>query len=206
MKKNIALLTAMLLLTGCTWKFSAPVSIDNSSVTTTAPQTEKTTTSCTTASESETSAEPLGTEPIFTAETTPTEESDGAEKPEGLPVRVQFLEDAQITGEFDEFNPIDDESAVKVVFTTEKTVTDFKVLSISMQDNDDSGSFTFSAEELYSMPELTPDRPLEAGMQFIGTVPNNGIAFIDPNGEVKYFAVDMSGRDGSLFLCEIRVV
>ncbi|MFR0870194.1 MAG: hypothetical protein ACLSG5_01795 [Oscillospiraceae bacterium] len=61
-------------------------------------------------------------------------------------------------GEHDTFSQTDgtevSESAVKVVFSAESTVSDFRLLSIAMQDIDENGIFTFSAEELYSQPEL----------------------------------------------------
>lgn len=113
-------------------------------------------------------------------------------------------------GEHDTFIQTDrtevSESAVKVVFSAESTVSDFRLLSIAMQDIDENGIFTFSAEELYSQPELTPERPLEAGLVFLGDIPNNGISFTDADGNVKYFSVDMSGMDGSLVLWEITVI
>ena len=140
----------------------------------------------------------------------PTVELPGTGTAESLPVKAQYLEDVPELGEHDTFSQTDgtevSESAVKVVFSAESTVSDFRLLSIAMQDIDENGIFTFSAEELYSQPELTPERPLEAGLVFLGDIPNNGISFTDDDGNVKYCAVDMSGMDGSLILWEITVI
>ena len=140
----------------------------------------------------------------------PTGELPGTGTAESLPVKAQYLEDVPELGEHDTFSQTDgtevSESAVKVVFSAESTVSDFRLLSIAMQDIDENGIFTFSAEELYSQPELTPERPLEAGLVFLGDIPNNGISFTDADGNVKYCAVDMSGMDGSLVLWEITVI
>jgi hypothetical protein len=140
----------------------------------------------------------------------PTGELPGTGTAESLPVKAQYLEDVPELGEHDTFSQTDgtevSESAVKVVFSAESTVSDFRLLSIAMQDIDENGIFTFSAEELYSQPELTPERPLEADLVFLGDIPNNGISFTDTDGNVKYFSVDMSGMDGSLILWEITVI
>lgn len=208
MKRKIAILAAVMLLTGCAGGKTLPES--SSQQTTTSAADDNSSQSQTEASAGDSTESPT-VEPEKTTEQSATSEyaatSESTEvTTQGLPVKVQFVEDYGAIGGHDEFNLNDDEMTVKVVFSTESTVTDFRVLSISMQDYDDSGNFTFASEELFTLAELTPERPLEAGLQFIGTIPNNGISFVDPDGNTKYYAVDMSGRDGSLFLWEITVV
>lgn len=143
------------------------------------------------------SEEPASTDPFV-----PTEETvEPVERPETT-VQVDYDTIDHEEGALDEFNVTDDESCVHVLFTASEPVTDFKVLYLTCEDIDDNGSITFSFEELYSQPELTPERPLAAGMVFLGEIPNNGISYVDPDGVTRRFAVDMSGRDGSLFLWE----
>ena len=215
MKKRIAILSALLLMTGCTGNVTSPVSQPSqSSQTSQTSQSEQSVTAPKestpeSSAQAEATAEPPSTEPVNTAEppeTMPTGELPGTGTAESLPVKAQYLEDVPELGEHDTFSQTDgtevSESAVKVVFSAESTVSDFRLLSIAMQD----GIFTFSAEELYSQPELTPERPLEAGLVFLGDIPNNGISFTDDDGNVKYCAVDMSGMDGSLILWEITVI
>ena len=208
MKKKIAILAAMLLLTGCGAGNSAPESSAADSES--SAQTTLTTSEPGTASEPPSteppSTEPPITEPELTAEPVPTVEATGEESAEKLPVKAQYIWEVPELGGHDEYGLNDNALTVEVVFTAESTVTDFKVLSISVQDYDDAGNFAFAAEEVYSQPELTPERPLVAGMEFWGDIPNNGISFTDADGKVKYYAVDMSGRDSSLFLLEISVV
>lgn len=202
MKKKIAILASMLLLTGCGAGNSAPES--------SAADSESSAQTTLTTSEPGTASEPPSTEPEFTAEPVPvvesTVESTVEESAEDLAVKAQYIWEVPDLGGHDEYGLNDNALTVEVVFTAESTVTDFKLLSISMQDYDDAGNFTFAAEEVYSQPELTPERPLVAGMEFLGDIPNNGISFTDADGNVKYYAVDMSGRDSSLFLLEISVV
>lgn len=222
MKKRIAILSAMLLMTGCTGNVTSPGSQPSqSSQISQTSQTSQSEQSGTAPKEStpessaqaEATAEPPSTEPVNTAEppeNMPTGDLPGTGTAESLPVKAQYLEDVPELGEHDTFIQTDgtevSESAVKVVFSAESTVSDFRLLSIAMQDIDENGIFTFSAEELYSQPELTPERPLEAGLVFLGDIPNNGISFTDADGNVKYCAVDMSGMDGSLVLWEITVI
>ena len=174
MKKRIAILSALLLMTGCTGNITSPGSQPSQSSQTsqseqsgTAPK-ESTPES---SAQAEATAEPPSTEPVKTAEppeTMPTGELPGTGTAESLPVKAQYLEDVPELGEHDTFSQTDgtevSESAVKVVFSAESTVSDFRLLSIAMQDIDENGIFTFSAEELYSQPELTPERPLEASL------------------------------------------
>lgn len=231
MKKRIAILSALLLMTGCTGNVTSPGSqpSQSSQISQTSQTSQPSQSSQTSQSEqsvtapkestpessaqAEATAEPPSTEPVNTAEppeTMPTGELPGTGTAESLPVKAQYLEDVPELGEHDTFSQTDgtevSESAVKVVFSAESTVSDFRLLSIAMQDIDENGIFTFSAEELYSQPELTPERPLEAGLVFLGDIPNNGISFTDADGNVKYFSVDMSGMDGSLILWEITVI
>lgn len=107
------------------------------------------------------------------------------------------------TAEYDEYDLSSGEFQTRVVFTTDSTVTDFSVLSLTYRDSDENGNITFDIQTLYTQGELTPERPLVAGLEFIGTIPNNGISYVDLDGTVRTFAVDMSGMDGSLFLWEI---
>ena len=197
MKKKIAILASMLLLTGCGAGNSAPES--------SAADSESSVQTTLTTSEPGTASEPPSTEPQLTAEPVPTVEATGEESAEKLPVKAQYIWEVPELGGHDEYDPNDYALTVQVVFTAESTVTDFKLLSISMQDYDDAGNFAFAVEEVYSQPELTPERPLVAGMEFLGDIPNNGISFTDADGKVKYYAVDMSGRDSSLFLWEISI-
>ncbi|MFR8774854.1 MAG: hypothetical protein ACLVFU_03165 [Eggerthellaceae bacterium] len=218
MKKRIAILSALLLMTGCTGNVTSPVSQPSqSSQTSQTSQSEQSGTAPKestpeSSAQAEATVEPPSTEPVNTAEppeTMPTGELPGNGTAESLPVKAQYLEDVPELGEHDTFSQTDgtevSESAVKVVFSAESTVSDFRLLSIAMQDIDENGIFTFSAEELYSQPELTPERPLEAGLVFWES-PEQWISFTDADGNVKYFSVDMSGMDGSLILWEITVI
>ena len=88
------------------------------------------------------------------------------------------------------------------IFTTDEPITDFKILSLSFQDITENGELIFDETVVYELAELSPDYPLVAGLDYIGTIPNNGISYVDCNGQYRRFTVEESGMDGSLFLLE----
>ena len=143
------------------------------------------------------SAEPPSTDPFI-----PTAETVEPFVPQETTVHVDYAQEDYVNGAVDEFNIPEDFAGVRVLFTTNKTVSDFKILHLTCETIDDDGNITFAVEETYSQPELTPDRPLVAGLEFPGDMPSNGISYVDADGVTRNFAVDMSGMDGSLFLWE----
>lgn len=191
MKKIYALLAAV-LLTGCAGhtssqpESSAPAAESASSHTeASAPETEP---------QSESSAPTM--DPA--SQTDETADSDS-------PITVNYAEDVNIPegAEVFEFSAAGDLQPVRTVFTASRTVADLKVLALTYEDMDEDGNITFSVEELMTIPEFTSDSVLNAGLEYIGTIPNNGISYTDPEtGNERRFAVNMSGKDGSLFLWE----
>lgn len=105
-------------------------------------------------------------------------------------------------GTFDEYVADDDsEYLVKLVFTAHTTVKDFRFLAIQAEEAAEAAGFHLKVDSvLYSQDELSPDKPLVVGMVFVGTFPTRGISFVDENGTTRYYAVNMSGKDGSIVL------
>lgn len=95
-----------------------------------------------------------------------------------------------------------DEDLPLVYFSTEQTVKDFKLLSLTLESIDDDGNINFTAEETYKLETMTPEQPLLARMELMGAIPNNGISYVDANGNTRYFTVEVSGYDGSLLMTE----
>ena len=60
------------------------------------------------------------------------------------------------------------------------------------------------SEELYTMDELDPDHAFLAQVVFWGDMTTYGISFTDADGEVRHFAVSISGKDGSLVCQEYQ--
>ncbi|NLL37724.1 MAG: hypothetical protein GX256_09425 [Fretibacterium sp.] len=104
---------------------------------------------------------------------------------------------------FEEFIDDDTEYQIKVVFSANVVVKDFKYFETTITEVDKDGKEVFDViKELYSADELSPERPLVIRMSFPGSMPSRGISYVDENGTTRYFAVCMSGEDGSIFLYE----
>ena len=121
----------------------------------------------------------------------------------GVTVRVQYTGES-FPPKFGEFDVYTGEYEIDLLFTTERTVKEFKVLSIALSDVDDDGTAYFTVEELYEQDELTPELPLMVRTSFPGDMPNNGISFVGADGVTRYYSVNQSGFDGSLSLNEFH--
>lgn len=203
MKKLLTALAAAVLLTGCAGHTSSQQesSSPESESTTiqqenSAPETEP---------PSENSDPTEETEPS-TEETEPgTDETEPGTDEQSDPVTVNYAEDVSIPedAEVFEFSAAGALQPVRTVFTADRTVTDLKVLALTYEDMDADGNVVFSIKELMTIPEFNADSVLKASLEYIGTIPNNGISYTDPaTGKTRRFAVNMSGNDGSLFLWE----
>lgn len=104
--------------------------------------------------------------------------------------------------EYDEFTADTYEYQSKVLFTADRSVKNFNVLALTMEDVDDDGNVTFSEKSIHTLATLKPERPLMVRMTFEGTIPNYGISYTDTDGSTKRFAVQISGKDGSIILSE----
>lgn len=91
-----------------------------------------------------------------------------------------------------------------VVFTTSYPVYNFRILALSLTNMDENGKPIYSTMETYAQDRLLPEHPLQVSLPFIGSVPNNGIAYTDEQGAARYFALEISGMDGSLILNEFH--
>ncbi|NLL91075.1 MAG: hypothetical protein GX222_01460 [Ruminococcaceae bacterium] len=127
------------------------------------------------------------------------------EKPVKAVVKVDFADDEILSSpdKFEEFIDDDSEFQVKAVFTVNTSVKDFRYFEIASVDVDEDENIIYNmGNELFSTGELTNERPIVIAMSFPGSMPSRGISFTDETGTVRYFAVLMSGKDGSLFMDE----
>ena len=60
------------------------------------------------------------------------------------------------------------------------------------------------SEELYTIEEMDPDHAFLAQVVFWGDMTTYGISFTDADGEMRHFAVSISGKDGSLVCQEYQ--
>ena len=96
-----------------------------------------------------------------------------------------------------------------ILFTTDSRVTDFTLLDLFAEDFTETGAVIFSATpveldgERGSLPSvMTPDTPVAVQLIFPGDLPAYGISYVDAGGDLRRFAIEVSGYDGDLLLEE----
>lgn len=116
-------------------------------------------------------------------------------------IEGQWEKDVKQLGPHDTFVAGQGESYAGVVFSVNKPIKNFKVLSLHFKEfKNDKPVFLF--KELYTKELFHPDRQLLVKFTFFGSIPNNGISYTDPTGKTRYYTVDASGKDGSLLFTE----
>ena len=140
---------------------------------------------------------------------TPFSGTDGASANESrVPVSVRYLTEAGDV-DCDWVTLYDGPDSCCILFTTDSRVTDFTLLDLSVEDFTETGAVIFSAtpvaldEERESLPSvMTPDTPVAVQLIFPGDLPAYGISYVDAGGNLRRFAIEVSGYDGSVLLKE----
>ena len=119
-------------------------------------------------------------------------------------LKLDWLQDAQ--ADVQQYGMVKVPNAsefVKVVLRSDKSLSNFKVLSLTLLSIDEQGNAHFDAKPVYRQELLMADTPLVMQLADTEAVPANAIAFDDELGRERRFAVSISGMDGSLQLSEI---
>ena len=95
-----------------------------------------------------------------------------------------------------------EDPVTEVLFTAAGVVEDFRILSLYLKDVDQEGHPEFLVEDEYRQETLPMGWPVIALLTFYGDIPNCGFCYTDELGETHYYAVSMSGFDGSLVVSE----
>ena len=82
---------------------------------------------------------------------------------------------------------IQNEDSGRIAFTTNIPVEDFSWLSLTFEFDDIDGLIYDIDEVLYSLEELTPQKPFVVTWQEVGIMSCFGFSYNDKNGEKKYF-------------------
>lgn len=165
---------------------------------------QQTTSETSMATEAETTVVTSETEaPITEEETQPIQTEEIEDDIEQF-VSVKWA-DTDVLSELDRYDVfyISEGEGTKVLFTPSRSVKDFKLLALTIEDVDENGNIKFASEEVYYRESLDPECPLAAALDFFGDIPNNGFSYVDDNGTIKSYAVNISGEDGSLIITEI---
>lgn len=118
-------------------------------------------------------------------------------------VSVRWLEEAGTLAEYDECSIASGEDALSyIVFVPKHPVKKFTVLSLAVVDVSESGDIEYEAYPETSGQKVWIERPLVVELSFAGDLPKYGFQYEDENGDVRRFAIEISGRDGSLLVLE----
>lgn len=97
----------------------------------------------------------------------------------------------------------DGEFKTEIVFTAENNVKDLEFYGLTLEHFTDDGIARFSKMNLDGVDELKKGESVAVTIEFIGDIPNYGLSYKDESGNVRYFSIDESGKDGSLYLTEL---
>jgi hypothetical protein len=113
------------------------------------------------------------------------------------PISANFAEDRLLSsGNYHHYLSDTSEYAVKITFYAYETLKNVTFFSMELTETMEKD------EDLYSIPELTPEMPFVAAAAFPGDMTTYGISFTDQNGTAHCYTVSISGRNGTLVLSE----
>lgn len=92
----------------------------------------------------------------------------------------------------------------RVLFYTTEPVQDFRFLELVdwVEENDEL--VLGIGRDLYTLAEFSPEQALVVTMEFEGVLPSRGIEYRTADGRELLYAVEMSGKGGSLLLTELE--
>lgn len=121
----------------------------------------------------------------------------------GMDVSVQWLEDAGPLEDYDECSiALGEEPLSEIAFIPKRPVEEFCVLSLTVAAVSESGDIEFEVYPEACSDDNRLERPLVAEVSFTGDLPEYGFRYEDKNGNMRRFAIEISGRDGSLVVRE----
>lgn len=136
-------------------------------------------------------------------------ESSSAVMPDSHPSETEqaavSVDFAPEDGNYDEVVLESSEYSSRLLFTANDDVTMFTLLELTFENFRDDGTVEFSARPVAadSVPDcLSPDHPVVVELVFPGDLPSYGFSYLDRNGNTHWFAIEISGKDGSVFLGE----
>lgn len=118
------------------------------------------------------------------------------------PVSAAFAEDCRLEDGFIALPAMEEEFAVRLAFRAYEPLTDVYLVSIDLA----AEAETPPVEILHRLPELPSGVPLVASVVFYGDMSCYGLVFTDAAGQMRAFAVTISGRNGMPILEELPVV
>ena len=124
---------------------------------------------------------------------------------ESIDISADWAENVTDTvTDYDEYIIDNSDYAMSIMFTANNPVSDFKIVSLQYEDVKEDGTPVFLTEDVYTYGELTTEQSLLVKLSFPGDMPNYGISYKDSSGTEKHYALQQSGKDGSLVMFEFE--
>ena len=101
--------------------------------------------------------------------------------------------------EYDFYATEDGEAETQVMFTTDIPVTNLTLMGLTDPEIADDGSMSFGTVEYFNMRDLNPGRGRLVNVAPIEDIPQEGYSYTDIDGRIRFFAICMSGEDGSIY-------
>ncbi len=138
----------------------------------------------------------------------PASGSQTAEEPErAAPVAVRDAKEEDME-EGACWQYIADEDGAALVITPDAAVHSFKFVSVHAEEGPRYVIQYVIDEELYSIEELTPDKPFFVKMLPAGLLPNYGVVFEDESGREQFYTLNVKGTGPEesypYYLSEVR--
>ena len=157
--------------------------------------------------ESENSAEELQSSALeYNSDSTAELQSSVSESDsDSMDISANWAENVTNTvTDYDEYIIDDSDYSMSIMLTANNPVSDFKIVALQYEDVNENGTPVFLTEDVYTYGELTPEKSLLVKLSFPGDMPNYGVSYKDSSGTEKHYALQQSGKDGSLVMFEFE--
>ncbi len=126
--------------------------------------------------------------------------------PDAKPIPAQltadWTEDA-VSDTWDTAPEAPGDGAAAVTFTSDSTVKNFEILSLTTDLAEDGTPSYTLGDPLYTVSELPQGTPITASLVFMGILPDLAVRYQDTDGAERCCTLTVSGEDGSLLLTDI---
>ena len=95
--------------------------------------------------------------------------------------------------------------ATPVIFSPCCPLKNFRYAEITAVETEDSIGYQLG-EILHTIPDFSPDASFTVTMGWIGLFANRAVIFTAPDGTEVYYSVEVSGKDGSVYLLAFEPV
>lgn len=98
----------------------------------------------------------------------------------------------------------DGPDVLKGIISTKKTLRNFSLLRVTYSNDIFGEDCAFYVEKLFTLKELTPQKPFVTNVLPVETIPHLGVSYIDNKGIEHMYGILQSGKDGSFLFSKIK--